>query len=284
MRIGYYLSLTLLLGLSSCQDRPELPPTGSVELDIMNSQILGRSVEINRYFPPGYGEQARTYPLIVLLHGHGGDHMDWIQQEEGNVQMVLDSLIDHKRIPPVLAVTANAGNSWYVNAEEPMQDFFLNEWIPALKKEYQDRWDGTIILAGDSAGGYGSLRFALVQPETFDAVVLLSPAAYYPTPPEISSSRKIPVFAKDGAFNDSIWKAYAYPRLLEELPVTSQLPVFYLSVGDDDPYNIVPVVTALQQEFLQRGVTNELRITDGAHDWECWKYNFADALTMILGD
>lgn len=272
------LMVALFLTFTSCQEKSNAPLEGSVFADVFESEVLDRSVQMNRYFPPAYNVDNGSYPLLILLHGHGGDQMDWFEEEEGNAQSLLDSLINNRIIPPVLAVSAHAGNSWYVNAQEPMEDFFLQEWIPSLQDEYKEIWDGTTILAGDSAGGYGSLRFALIRPELFQTVILLSPAAYHPVPPSLSSSRKIPVFAQDGVFNDSIWNSYNYPPLLQALPEVVQLPKFYLSVGDDDAYNIVPVVAALQQEFLARKIVNELRITNGGHDWECWKLNFAEAL------
>jgi len=277
---------------ASCKDgnsnthntSPVETTAGAVLEQTFQSNILGRSVATNHYLPPSFDAQEGKYPLLILLHGHGGDHMDWFQEEEGNAAALLDSLIAINNIPPSIAVSANAGNSWYVNSQENMEDFFLQEWLPAIKQQYGKVWDGTLLLAGDSAGGYGGLRFSLLQPDLFEAVILLSPAAYYPVPPALSSSRKIPVFAKEGVFNDSIWQAYAYPNLLGQLSENAALPKYYLSVGDDDAYNIVPVVAVLQQEFLNRGVENELRITDGGHDWECWKHNVSQALIDIYSE
>ena len=282
LKLFAFFAMALLMACG--QKQAEDPMAGMVIGGSFESEILGRSVATNHYLPPNYAAKQTKMPLLVLLHGHGGDHMDWFQQEEGHVAPLLDSLIDTGAIPPVIAVSANAGNSWYVNSQEDMQDFFLDEWIPAIKEQYGADWNGSMILAGDSAGGYGGLRFALLQPDLFEAVVLLSPAAYYPIPPQLSSSRKIPVFAKDGVFNDSIWQAYAYPKLLEQLPKEATMPTFYLSVGDDDAYNIVPVVAALQQKFLERGIANELRITDGGHDWVCWRHNFVEALTDYFAE
>lgn len=267
------LLLLLILLVAGCQ-RPD-PSKGAVSLHQLESKTLGRQVAYQLYSP---AQQAKS--IIYLLHGHGGDHQDWFQAGEGNVAHILDSLIANRIIPPVYAVSAQMGNSWYVNRPAPAQDFYLDEFMPymetdLLKIEPTDR-----LLAGNSAGGYGGLRFSLIQPDRFDGIILLSPASYTPLPPQISSSRKVEAFALDGVFNDSIWNSFSYLHLLDKLPPNSQMPMYFISTGDDDAYNIVPAVTNIQQQFLERNIANELRITNGGHDWECWQENFARAMTL----
>jgi len=248
---------------------------------VLTSKVLQREVSYQIYFPKTYQDSLQSFPIIYLLHGHGGDEKDWFQKEEGNVASLLDSLIDYSFLPPSLAVSVNAGNSWYVNGPEAMQDFYLKEFIPFVESTYRVNTKSGRIIAGNSVGGYGALRFSLLKPSFFKEVILLSPASYEPLPPAISSSRKIPVFAKDGEFNDSIWNSYSYTHLWENLQASKKIPQYHLSVGDDDAYNIVPVVTTLQQRMLKDTITNELRITNGGHDWKCWKTNFASALVTI---
>ena len=274
-------SLFLVTMLSGCSD---LKTSGTIYQESLDSQILKKEIHFILYIPDGemknFQEEAE---VIYLLHGHGGDHYDWFQEEEGNVALLLDSLISVKAIPPVIAVSINAGNSWYVDSAEPMETFYLQEFI----KRFEERYNldpGNRIIAGNSAGGYGALRFALKQPELFNSVILLSPAAYEPFPPSVSSARKVDAFAIDGTFNDSIWQSYSYDHLLESFLQKKEKPEFYLSAGDDDNYNIVPVVSRLQQLFLEKKVANELRVMDGGHDWDFWRKSFADFLTEIYSE
>ncbi|PQB04062.1 alpha/beta hydrolase [Aureitalea marina] len=273
--IAILLFTTLFLG---CQDTAF--ESGQVSVHQINSELLQRSVEYSLYTPTN-STQSLPEQIIYLLHGHGGDHRDWFQDEEGAVAAILDSLIDNNIIPPVLAVSANMGNSWYVNRPAPAQDFYLQEFIQHIESTYLQSEPKQRLLAGNSAGGYGGLRFSLIRPELFENTILLSPASYTPLPPDISSSRKVEAFAVNGKFNDSIWDSFSYLHLLKRLKPGDQLPGFYISTGDDDVYNIVPAVTRIQQEFLSLGITNELRITNGGHDWDCWKSNFAEALSLI---
>lgn len=284
MTVRWIAGICFVFALLACSGQvPQLQ--GTVRSDKINSVKLNREIDYTVYEAPGFRDGNNSLSILYLLHGHGGNNMDWFEETEGNVAYILDSLISEGKIPALVAVSADAGNSWYVDGTEKMNSFYMSEFIPYFEKKYvSDNKDIKRHIAGNSAGGYGALRFALQEPNLFKNVILLSPAAYDPLPPEISSSRKVATFAKDGIFNDSIWESYSYKNLLKSLKSKKKKPVFYLSVGDDDAYNIVPVVTSLQQYFLKEGIANELRITNGGHDWACWRKNFTRALSEIFSD
>ena len=271
-------TLFLIVAIVGCTDSdPEIK--SEVSSKSLASDILKREIQYNLYIT--YREMKNIQMeshIIYLLHGHGGDHNDWFQEEEGNVAAILDSLVERGNIPPLIAVSINAGNSWYVDSVESMETFYLQEFINKFEELYNLNPKRRII-AGNSAGGYGTLRFALNQPELFESVILLSPAAYEPLPPEVSSSRKVEAFAKD-----SIWQSYSYTHRIDSFLQKEEKPKFYLSVGDDDNYNIVPVVTSLQQLFLENNISNELRVMDGGHDWTFWKRSFAKFLSDIYAE
>ncbi len=281
-KLGFILVSIAILA-TGCNEQ-SVPLKGTVQKEQLYANTLKDSVRYQIYLPNNYESNEIVYPILYLLHGHGGNEEDWFQAEEGNMGVILDSLINHELIPPVIAVTLNAGNSWYVDRPKPMETFYLDEFIPFIEQTY--RVDASLgrIAAGDSAGGYGALRFSLLKPSLFNNVILLSPASYEPLPPAISSSRKIDAFAKDGIFNDSIWNAFSYTHRWENLKNASNKPTYYLSVGDDDVFNIVPVVTTLQQRMIRDSIPNELRITNGGHDWNCWQRNVSEALTTIFSE
>lgn len=274
--------IMLCFSLSGCIN-PIKEEKGSLITDKISSQYLNKEVNFVIYQPPGFQKVSGNLPVIYLLHGHGGNEMDWFENDEGNIAPLLDSLIKNEKIPPCIAVSVDAGNSWYVDHVERMNSFYLGEFIPFIDSTYGDGISNPERhIAGNSAGGYGALRFAFQRPELFKSAILLSPAAYEPLPPQISSSRQVEAFNKEGEFNDSIWQSYSYKNLIPSLTASAEKPVFYLSVGDDDVYNIVPVVTSLQQFLILEHISNELRITDGGHDWACWRKNFTYALVDLF--
>ena len=244
-----YLVLLFICSIFSCKPSIDvkLPFVSNVELDTLLSKTLKRKLAYRIYFPKNKSDE--TPQIIYLLHGHGGSDEDWFSKEEGNVKTILDSLILAKKIPELIAVTMDAGNSWYVNSKEPMETAYVKEFIPYIESKYlSNRVPKRRYIAGNSAGGFGALRLSLKYPDLFDSSILLSPAAYFPEPPLISSSRKIDVFYTDSIFSPAKWQSYAYPNLLKSEANTTY-PNFYLSTGDDDAYNIFEVVSQLKDFF-----------------------------------
>lgn len=285
MRHCKYVVIVLLLFFAiSCQSEKSLKVTESISeviIDSLFSDTLNRYVQFRAYVPKNHRSGDSTQ-VVYLLHGHGGSDDDWFSAEEGHIQPLLDSLINANLIPEVFAVTMDAKNSWYVNSGENMESMYIKEFIPFIEKKFDLTVpEGSRILAGNSAGGYGSLRFGLLYPSLFRDVILLSPAAYYPSPPQLSSSRKIDVFKLDSTFNDSIWQSYSYGQIAENRPL-SKLPKFYTSTGDDDKYGIFKVITELDLFFTNHNIDHEIIVTNGGHSWDVWQQNFAFDLVRIL--
>ncbi|MGV6844867.1 MAG: alpha/beta hydrolase [Lutibacter sp.] len=238
------------------------------------SSYLKRKVNYTIYLPINYDKETH-FPIIYLLHGHGGNENSWFHSQEGNIQIILDSLIQNKKILPLVAVSMDANNSWYVNSIEKMESVYFKEFMPLIESEYKiNTQEHSRTMAGLSMGGYGALRFGLLHPELFKAIILLSPAAYYPEPPLNSSSRKILVFKKDGVFNKKIWHKYSYPQIFKRTGRKDYYPKFYISSGDDDEFNISNVVVDLRNFLAKNQIPQELTIINGKHNWPVWRNRF----------
>lgn len=278
-----FLVFLFALFILTCKPNNEIKESTS---QIINSSFFSNELQAeiayNVYLPAQFNDSLQ-FSIIYLLHGHGGSENDWIRKDAGNIQHLLDSLSFLKIIPPIVAVTLNAKNTWYVDAFEKMESAYIKEFIPLIESKFNVKSErASRIIAGNSAGGYGALRFSLKYPELFHASILLSPAAYYPESPPNSSSRKIPVFKKNGLFDIDLWQSYSYPKLLDSTNNNERYPVFYNSTGDDDEYKIVTVVTDLKSYFDELNISNELLIINGGHSWEVWRYCLAHDLTRLF--
>jgi S-formylglutathione hydrolase FrmB len=122
---------------------------------------------------------------------------------------------------------------------------------------------------------------------------VLSPAVYVPLPPADSSAREFGAFGRGGArFVDDVYVRRNYPVLLDQ--VDPALPVrLFLAVGDDEWPNPSPedamhdldLETAVVHNHAKRvaGVSSQLRVLDGGHDWPVWEPAFAEGLPYVLG-
>jgi enterochelin esterase-like enzyme len=276
----YFYILILLVACNPVNEKEKL--TSKIIKKTFFSKDLDKNVAYNVYLPKTYNTK-KQFPILYLLHGHGGNENSWLDRKGGNTKKILDSLISNKIILPIVAVTMDAGNTWYVNSQLKMESAFLNEFMPLVESKFKiDIKPRSRLMAGYSMGGYGALRFALLKPELFKSVLLLSPAAYYPEPPQNSASRRIGVFRNKGVFDAKIWQSYAYPELLKTTGMQEYYPKFYLSSGDDDQFNIVKVVTDLRKFFIKNEIPQELTIINGKHAWKVWNYCFINDISRAF--
>jgi enterochelin esterase-like enzyme len=276
------ISFITLLG---CNTNKTKEKTSSIVLErSLFSKYLKDSINYSIYLPEKF-ENTKNHRILYLMHGHGGSNKDWFNEKEGNIKHILDSLIRTKNIKPTIAVSLNAGNSWYLNSIKPMELIYINEFIPYIETEYDVLVNRkTRMVAGNSAGGFGALNFGLKYPDLFESVILLSPAAYFPSPPEISSSRVIDVFKFNGVFNDSIWKSNSYRNLIDASKSIINYPKFYTSTGDDDAYGISNVIFELKSFFITNQIDCEVSVIKGGHDWAVWNECFTNDLVRIFND
>ena len=137
------------------------------------SAALGRAIPYTLYLPDGYGASGRRYPVLYLLHGHGGTEHDWA--DGGGLAATLDRLIATGAAPPMLVVMPGMGNGWYVDNPDPgglgaMETAFLADLLPHVDRAWRtDARREARAVAGLSMGGWGAIRFAMLRPDLFAA-------------------------------------------------------------------------------------------------------------------
>src|SRR5882757_884735 len=156
-------------------------PTGKViEQSVVRSSILGRDVRYTIYLPPDYTSSDRTYPVVYLLHGYTDDNTGWLQF--GEINRYADKAIAEGTIPPMIIIMPNGDSSFYINSydgKENYEDFFVNEFMPAVEKEFRIKAEKKYRgVAGLSMGGYGTLIYALKHPDLFAAAAPFSAAVW----------------------------------------------------------------------------------------------------------
>jgi len=258
-----------------------LPATaGVVVTREFDSPALQRTWTYAVYLPDGYDSSTLRYPVLYLLHGHGGSLYDWVNL--GHIQQKADELIAHGEIPPAIIVMPDADSTWYVDRKEKMETATIRDLVGDAERNFRalGARDGRLV-AGLSMGGYGALRFALKYPEMFAAAALLSPAIYDPEPPQASGARKAGVFGAPD-FDPQVWKELNYPALWEAFLAKKIAVPMYIDSGDDDSLFIEAEATRLYSLLRKNGQPAELRIVDGGHDWQVWEGTIADALRYIF--
>ncbi|MBV9933784.1 MAG: esterase family protein [Actinobacteria bacterium] len=268
------------------------------------SRALNGPVHANVLLPTGYDAPAnagRRYPVLYLLHGHGGNHTDWISHD-------ADKIVGDV---PVIVVMPDGGydgwySDWYgtdvdghVPAPTPgWETFHIRElipWVDATYRTISDRRGRAI--AGLSMGGFGAMSYAARHPDLFVAAGSFSGAVdidfNYPLAGTITGTaanlpdRKQPdnCVWGDAVTNDIVWRDHNPTELSRNL---SPLSV-YLTSGNGrlGRYDTNPGPTTLGAQGIEAGVwvmTDSFdkaltaarvvhtftRYGPGTHSWPYW--------------
>ena len=92
--------LLLCVGALSARSR--------VLTDTLASKVLGRDVPVNVYLPDGFDKDGQSYPVLYLLHGLYGTHLNWV--EVGGLDVILDELIGTGEAAKMVVIMPCAGH------------------------------------------------------------------------------------------------------------------------------------------------------------------------------
>ncbi len=257
---------------------------GEITLRAMESKTLSASYPYTIYLPDGYDSGMLRYPVLYLLHGSGGSENSWIV--DGHIRPTADTLIEEGRIPPIIIVMPGHGTSWWVDGnKEPAQTVLIKELVPYMDAKFRTikARDGRMI-AGLSAGGYGTVNAVFKYPELFASGAAMSPAVYVPVPPSHSSANRVPPFQKNGAFDRATWERLNYPASWESYKAKEIVVPMYINSGDHDTFSIAYHAALLFKKLFEyQPEMVEYRVIDGDHEWSVWRDTIGDALEYMTG-
>ncbi|MGO4104441.1 alpha/beta hydrolase-fold protein [Leifsonia sp. YAF41] len=303
--IGVTLSLGLFATSTVIGADPAYAAGSQLVADSAPSSAVGGAVDFTVYLPAGYdANAATTYPSLYLLHGRGDTQAAW-QQEAG----ALDELIASGAIPPMIVVMPDApwsnGGSYYVDSEYTgtgsgttpgvkVETAFTTDLVGYIDANYRTLADRAArAVGGYSMGGAGALRYATVHQDLFSAGLVLSPAVYAPSTPVDSSTREFGAYGVGSAlYDEARYQALNYPASFAAL--NPALPVhLFIGVGDDEYANPKPedaihdldyeAATLYNQAKRVPGVSAELRVYDGGHEWGVWDAGFREGIVDLAG-
>jgi len=216
--------------------------------------------------------------VLYLLHGLSDDGSAW--QRYTSIETLAAAY-------GLVVVMPSAGRSFYTDQPDGQKYFtYLSEELPrylgqvfGLKPRRADTF-----IAGNSMGGYGAIKAALLHPElyaaaaSFSGVLSLAVLALLPE----SDARK-PEFARLFGSLDKLAGGEHDPAAWLERAAKDPagLPHLYLSVSRQE--DIYPLSGMFHAACQALGVASEYHEQDGAHDWFSWDGQIRLFLGSILG-
>lgn len=232
------------------EDYPGDPRGAEVEQFEIDSEAVDRSQPISLALPGGGDGEGR--PLLVLLHGRGGDENSML----GDAMFAaLDELGD--RAPVVVAPDGGDHSYWHDRDGGDWGSYVVDEVIPeAIERSGAD--PDRVAIGGISMGGFGAFDLARLHPGDFCAVGGHSPA--------ISASAEE---TAPGAFDDA--EDFADHDLVAAAasdPAGLAGPDLWLDAGDEDPF--LPGDETFVAALAGSGVEVDEHEWPGGHDGAYW--------------
>lgn len=162
------------------EGKPAFFPLGSVGRYAHRSEIDGTLQPYTIFVPKDYDDEVPV-ALLVVLHGSGVDEMSYALDmarliTQARMQLQIPNMI-------MIAPQARGLSDWYLgNSGED-----VIECIEHVRTLYSINAKN-IILQGFSMGGYGAWRLSLLNPDLFQAAIILSGAT---SPPSLLKGEKI---------------------------------------------------------------------------------------------
>jgi enterochelin esterase-like enzyme len=224
------------------------PPGPSVS-GTFYSAARDRAVGYTIAYPPGHRIGDRL-PLVIMLHGYGGNHADALSGMSPAQAVALRA--GGAPSVPLAMVTVDGGNGyWNPHPGDDPLGMLTAELIPLCRDRFGlGRPPHRIGAMGISMGGYGALLLAEKYPALVAAVAAISPAIWTSYAEAEAANAGAYASAADFAADDAVTHAAALARI----PVR-------VAAGYDDPF--YPGVRALARVLPGGSVVN---FAKGCHD------------------
>ncbi len=246
---------------------PVILISGSTVEHRIYSTSMNKQVPLIAVIPDIYFSTEILLPVVLLLHGHGGNYKNWSEKVD------LEQRVD--RYNSLIICPDGSPNSWYLDSPldqgSQYETFMIDELIPWLRKNYRISRLG---ISGLSMGGHGALFLAFRHQDTFDAVSSISGGVdltYSTVKWEIS--QKIGSYEK---FSER-WRDNSIVNMVY-LVEKADLPIF-IDCGIDDFF--IECNRELHSRLLKIGVEHKYNEKPGRHNWDYWTKNLDDHLEFL---
>jgi enterochelin esterase-like enzyme len=230
---------------------PYAPPGRQVS-GTFYSRARNRTVGYTIGYPPGHQPGSRL-PLVIMLHGYGGNHTDALSGLSPAQAVALR--VGGAPLPPMALVTVDGGTGyWNPHPGDDPQAMLTDELIPLCQRRGLGGAHRVGVM-GISMGGYGALLLAEKRPDLISAAAAISPAIWTSYGQARAANAGAYASAADFAADDAVTHAAALARV----PVR-------IAVGFGDPF--YPGVQALARVLPKHtgGEPPVVSFSDGCHD------------------
>ncbi len=265
MKNSIFKTFTIVLLLSSIMLNISFARAQQINTVSIRSDKMGTEVNNIIILPESYNDSdAFIYPVIYLLHGHGGNQQSFL-----NIKPNLAELSTQN---DVIFVCPDGKVSWYwdspIDPKTQYETYISKELVDYVDSHYRTIANKTgCAVTGFSMGGHGALWMAVTHPDVFGAAGSMSGGVdIRPFPRNWDMSKSIGIYAD----NKTVWDNHTIATHVEALRKIS--PNLIIDCGQDDFF--FKVNEALHQELAAKKINHTYITSPGEHNNAYWNKMF----------
>ena len=229
----------------------------------VKSEKMGRTIPCTIVLPDDYfdeEEASEQYPVVYVLHGHGGNHKSWVEKNPDMATLAAQY--------GFIIVCPDGQNSWYWDSPiDPKMQFethIISELVPYIDANYRTIPErNSRAITGLSMGGHGALWLAMRHPDVFCACGSMSGGVdIRPFPKSWNMADRLGPY--EG--NEARWNEYTVINLVPKLKPGSLKIIVDCGVADF----FYPVNVNLHDALLAQGIDHDFYARPGKHTWSYW--------------
>jgi S-formylglutathione hydrolase FrmB len=248
------------------------------------SPAIGQVKSANVLLPANYSDK-RSYPVLYLFHGYGGNRDTWLRRT---------TLIDHLGGANMIVVLPESGRYWFINDHQGRryEDYLLDELLPYVERNFTAGGvRGYRAIGGFSMGGAAALFQALRYPNIFSVVASHSGA--FEAPRRIgdpyAAHRAEHNFAMPSVgTHERVWGPpgsrtrcqYDPDRIVTSYDQHDPLSI-YLDIGVHDYKRMIMMNRSMHHRLRMAGIPHHYSEKMGGHDWPYVNGALSSSLAFI---
>jgi enterochelin esterase-like enzyme len=250
-----YTLLILLALILGCKETPIIDKDSTIQIASISSSILDMDVNYSVYLPPSY-ESGGPFPVLYLLHGYYGNHLDW---PRNGMRQIMDRELNSGNSTEMIVIMPDGMDSFYIDDFDERkldyEQFFFQEFVPELESKFNIVKAKTHRgIAGLSMGGYGATTYGLKYHHLFSFAYSMSGVVFL-----------------DEKF-ENIFEIVNSKTSTE----LTQLPKIFLDCGTED--FLFDSNDYLSNFLTQKNIEHTFIKGIGAHEWSYWVNSLSIAI------
>ncbi len=232
----------------------------SIDTVLVYSKSMNKSIKALVLKPAKYSKD-KPLPVVYLLHGHGANYMQWLNN--------APSLVEQGNEMNSILVLPDGGlNSWYfdspMNPAIRYESFIVKELVPFIDSAYATKKDKSYrAITGLSMGGHGAFYVAMRNQSVFGSAG------------SICGGLDIRPFPNNWQINQLIgsiqefpenWEKYTVINLIDSIDVSKLNLIFDCGLSDF----FLNVNRAMHQKLLDKKIPHDYTERPGNHNPAYW--------------